>query len=127
MNAQLDRRLFRRIEGEFAVRYAMQGSDREQYAITRDISGGGMKISVIKKMSPGSDIELVVFKNNSSTASRCRGEIAWVSKKPIKRGQNKVFDVGIRFKESSFLCIGNLINDLKEEIKEKDSVLSIAG
>ncbi|MFH1479461.1 MAG: PilZ domain-containing protein [Candidatus Omnitrophota bacterium] len=125
MDSRIDRRIFERIDAELAVRYNLKGSKKEHYALTSNLSGGGIRMSVLKKITPGTIVDMVVFRESSDAASRCKAEVVWVDTKPYNKNGNKVYDVGIRFMESSFLCIGKLINELigKQQNKEAVNIL----
>jgi len=52
MLAQNDNRLFERVSGELAVRYSPRGTDGEFCSTTRNISGGGIRMPLLKKVKP---------------------------------------------------------------------------
>lgn len=110
-----DRRVFRRVKGELAVKYGLNGSTRKYSTTTKDIGGGGMGISLLKKLAPGTILDMEIFKYNSNISASFRGKVVWVSRRPLK-GKNKkkkYFEAGIKFIDLGFLYIGILINDLE--------------
>ena len=110
-------RVFERVDGELAVRYSPQGSDREFCTTTKNISGGGMRISLLKRLDPGTLLDLEIFKYNKDLRTRCRGRVAWVWDEPFDKEQDQLFEAGIEFINSRLLCTGRLISYLEEENK----------
>lgn len=105
-----DRRMFDRIDGIVAVRYSPAGSSVEHYATTKNISGGGIKISLLRKLEPGTLIDIEIFKINSNSSARCRGEVMWI-KRTAEKGK-RCFEAGIKFAGLNFIYIGELIKEL---------------
>lgn len=116
-----DNRLFERVEGEFAVRYSPQGSDREFCTTTKNISGGGMRISLLKRLEPGTLLDLEIFKYDTDVKTRCRGRVVWVWNEPMNVKAERLFEAGIQFINSQLLYIGRLIDCL--ENKNKSALL----
>ncbi|MBU1061793.1 MAG: PilZ domain-containing protein [Candidatus Omnitrophica bacterium] len=117
MRIRKDKRIFERIEGELAVRYSPQGSDREFCATTRNISGGGLRMSLLKKLSPGTVLDLEIFKYNTDIKARCRGKIIWVWDTSIDKESDHLFEAGIQFINGHLFYIGRLIGYLEGEHK----------
>ena len=113
MNVGIDNRLFERVDAEFGVRYSPQGSDGEFCSTTKNISGGGIRMSLLKKLNPGTIVDLELFKCNTDIHARCRGEIVWVWNEPMNEETEQSFEAGIQFIDTKFLTIGNLISCLK--------------
>ncbi len=114
MYTKTDRRLFRRIEGRFPVSYRPPGSRKELHTTTKNISGGGMCIHLVKRLAPGTILDLEIFRTGLNVSAKCKGEITWISNGTLKRKRRKtLFDAGIKFIDLSFLYIGNLIGDLE--------------
>lgn len=110
MYTGIDRRMFDRVDGIVAVKYSPVGSATENYATTKNISGGGMKVSLFRKLSPGTMIDLEIFKINSDSSARCRGEVMWITKTTDKG--RRCFEAGIKFIGLNFVYIGELIKEL---------------
>lgn len=115
MYSGTDRRIFRRVKGELAVKYSLNGNNKTYSTTTKNISGGGMRITLIKKLAPGTILDMEIFKYNSNISANFRGKVAWISKAPVKiKGKKKkYFEAGIKFIDLGFLYIGILINDLE--------------
>ena len=109
-DSDTDRRMFDRIDGVVAVRYSPEGSATEHYATTKNIGGGGIKISLFRKLEPGTLLELEIFKMNSNVSARCRGEVMWITRTATKGKRS--FEAGVRFLGMNFIYIGGLINEL---------------
>jgi hypothetical protein len=107
-----ERRGFERIKGDLGVRHSPQGSDKEYYTVTKDISGSGIRIQLFNKFQLGTILDIQIFKRNSSVSTRCKGEIVWMSSLPVDGKYDTPFETGIKFIDQDLLCIGDLINDL---------------
>jgi len=113
MDLSVDNRLFARVDGELGVRYSPRGSDREYCTTTRNISGGGVRMPLLKKLERGSVIDIEIFKHNTDLMARCRGTIAWVWDKPANQETGQMFEAGISFMDRQLLYIGRLIDYLE--------------
>jgi len=109
MRIGVDNRLFERIEGELAVRYSPRGSDREYCTTTKNISGGGMRMSLLKKLDPGTMLDLEIFRYDSDIKTRCRGRLVWIWGEPMDKKTDQIFEAGIQFLNTELLYIGRLI------------------
>ncbi|MBU0759038.1 MAG: PilZ domain-containing protein [Candidatus Omnitrophica bacterium] len=115
MHLSIDNRLFARVDGELGVRYSPQGSDREYCTTTKNISGGGVRMSLLKKLEPGTVLDLEIFKYNTDLKAVCRGKVAWIWGEPMSREKNQLFEAGISFLNQQLLYIGRLINHLETQ------------
>ncbi len=113
MHIGTDNRLFERINGELAVRYSPHGSNGEFCTTAKNISGGGIRISLLKRLEPGSILDLEIFKYNTDARARCRGKVAWIWDEPLNKKSEEHFEAGIQFIDSKLLYIGRLINYLE--------------
>lgn len=113
MYDRTDRRVFRRIEGEVSVRYTIPGSHKEHRTATRNISGGGMRIPILKRLQPGTVLDIEIFRDKSSRSAKCKGEIRWIAYITMKGKRKKSLEAGVKFLDLSFLFMGNLIGDLE--------------
>jgi len=112
MYSRSERRTFRRIEGEFPVRYTPSRGRREYRTVTKNISGGGMRITIFKRVPQGTILDLEIFRDDSGRNARCKGEVRWIGSAGKRK---KALDAGIKFLDLSFLFIGNLIGDLESK------------
>lgn len=112
MLAGSDNRLFERVSGELAVRYSPQGADGEFCSTTRNISGGGIRMTLLKKIKPGATLDLEIFKHNTDAAFRCMGRVIWIWDAPINKKDDHVFEAGIKFLNPDLFCIGKLMESL---------------
>ncbi|NQV04431.1 MAG: PilZ domain-containing protein [Candidatus Omnitrophica bacterium] len=110
-----DNRVFERTAGELAVRYSPQGSNREFCTTTKNLSGGGMRISLLKRLDPGTLLDLEIFKYNTDLKAICRGKIAWIWDEGIGKEKSGLFEAGIQFIDSQFLCMSRLIEHLEKQ------------
>jgi len=112
MRIGTDNRLFERFEGELAVRYSPQGSSREFCTTTKNISGGGIRISLLKRLRPGTILDLEIFKYNNDIKVRCRGKVVWTWDEPMDKEMGQHFETGIQFLDRRFLYLGRLMSSL---------------
>jgi len=111
-----DRRIFERIEGELDVScMPPQELSGEFHGITKNISGGGIKVSLLKKLSPGTVLDLEIFKHDTNIRARCRGKIIWAWDSPGDKESGHVFETGIQFIDGHLFYIGRLIGYLEGE------------
>ncbi|MBU3911542.1 MAG: PilZ domain-containing protein [Candidatus Omnitrophica bacterium] len=110
MQSDVDRRMFDRIDGIVAVKYCPEGSTVEHYATTKNISGGGIRMSLFRKLEPGTVLELEIYKMNSNVSARCRGEVIWITRTADR--SKRCFEAGIKFLGLNFVYIGELIKEL---------------
>lgn len=110
-----DNRLFERVEGELAVRYSPQGSNREFCTTTKNISGGGIRIALLKRLEPGTMLDLEIFKYDTELKAICRGKVVWVWGEPIDKRDEQLYEAGIQFLNSQLLYMGRLIGYLKSQ------------
>jgi hypothetical protein len=118
MTIGTDNRIFERIEGELMVRYSPEGSDTEYCTVTKNISGGGIRVSLLKKLDPGTLLDLEIAKYDTDIKTRCRGRVVWVWGEPMNKENQQLFEAGIRFINTQFLYIGRLINYLENQNKK---------
>jgi len=114
MLAGSENRLFERVSGELAVRYSPQGADGEFCSTTRNISGGGIRMPLLKKIKSGTIVDLEIFKYNTDVAFRCIGKVAWVWDAPAGKNEDHVFEAGVKFLNPDLFHIGRLIESLKK-------------
>ena len=100
-----DRRIFARVKGELIVRYSKEGGSKEFCATTINISGSGARIALLRKLSPGTVLDIQIFRKCSNASVKCRGEIAWVSSS----------EAGVKFIDPDLMYVGRLIKDLDRE------------
>jgi len=112
MLAGSDNRLFERMNGELAVRYSPHGTDGEFCSTTRNISGGGIRMPLLKKVKPGATIDMEIFKPDTSLSFRCMGKVVWLWDAPINEQNDRAFEAGIKFLNPDLLNIGRLIDSL---------------
>ena len=112
MLAGNDNRVFERVSGELAVRYSPQGTDGEFCSTTRNISGGGIRMPLLKKVRPGATMDMEIFKHNTDTSFRCMGKVVWVWDAPANKEEEQIFEAGIKFLNPDLLTVGRMIDSL---------------
>ncbi len=113
MGIVTDSRIFERIKGELAVRYSPQGSNIEYCTTTKNISGGGIRMQLLKKVPPGTILDLEIFKYDIEIKARCRGKVIWVWDEPMDKKREQLFEAGIEFIDRHLLYISRLIDFLE--------------
>jgi hypothetical protein len=113
MFSQSDNRMFERVSGELAVRYSPQGTDGEFCSTTKNISGGGIRIPLLKKVKTGATLDLEIFKNDAADMIfRCMGKVMWVWDAPMDKEKDHVFEAGIKFLNPDLFYVGRLMDSL---------------
>ncbi|MDP2911410.1 MAG: PilZ domain-containing protein [Candidatus Omnitrophota bacterium] len=112
MLAGNNNRVFERVSGELAVRYSPQGTDGEFCSTTRNISGGGIRMPLLKKLKPGTMLDMEIFKHNTDMAFRCMGKVAWTWDLPMDKKDEETYEAGVKFLNPDLLRIGKLIDSL---------------
>ncbi len=74
-----------------------------------------LPISLLKRLEPGTILDIEIFRYNSSIKTRCRGKIVWVWDEPMDREKDQLFEAGIQFLDRQLLYIGGLINYLENQ------------
>ena len=115
MRTGVDNRLFERIEGELAVRYSPRGSDKEYCTTTKNVSGGGVRMTLLKRLRPGTVLDLEIFRYDSNIKTRCRGKVVWIWDEALDKKEDRLFEVGIQFLDPELLYLGRLINYLETQ------------
>ena len=110
-----DRRAFLRVKRELTVRCMAEGSKREFCTTTRDISGSGLRMILLRELSPDTLLDLEIFEKDSNVGIRCRGRIAWVSSSEAVNRSARFFEAGVRFIDSDLLCVARLFKSLKAQ------------
>lgn len=111
-----ERRLFERIKAAITVRHNVQGSPVRYYAITGDISGGGIKLEAHNEFKPGTLLEVEMFNEGAGVSAVCKGKVVWIAVK----APDETYGMGVEFLDQRLLSIGRLIKDL---IKDPDAPL----
>ena len=115
MDVGTDNRLFERIEGQLAVRYSPRGSEREFCTTTKNISGGGVRTTLLKRVDPGTILDLEIFKYNTDIKLVCMAKVAWIWDEPMDKERKQLFEAGIEFINASFLYVGRLMGYLENK------------
>jgi len=111
MYTGIDRRVFERIGETLNVRCMPEKELEEFYTNIINISGSGARIILLKKISPGTLLDMEVFRKDSAQGIKCRAKVVWVA--PSQLGY---FEAGIKFMNPDLMCIGRLISKLDNYI-----------
>jgi hypothetical protein len=110
MYTGVERRIFRRIYAEVPAKFKIGESHREYMATVRDISGGGVRISLFRKLTPGTVVDLEIFRSHPESSVTCKCEVVWLREIPSRT--RKSYLIGARFLDLDFMYIGGLMNEI---------------
>ncbi len=113
MLAENENRVFQRMNGEFSVRYSPLGTDGEFCSTTRNISGGGIRMPLLKKLKPGTTVDLEIFRHNTDMVFKCIGKVVWMWDNITDEKEERAFEAGIKFLNPDLFYIGRLMDSLK--------------
>jgi len=109
-----EKRLFERIDGELGLRYTLHNDSREILStVTKNISGGGLRTSLIKELSPGTLLDMELAIDNGDVKLRFEGKIAWIWDEPMDKEKKQLFEAGIQFINQRLFYVGRVIKYLE--------------
>lgn len=111
MFTKVENRVFERVDKELPVRYSPQGLDAEFSTFTKNISGGGLRMPILKRLAKGTLLDMEIMKPKTDTSIRCRGKIVWIWDTAMAPKNQQLFDAGIKFIDQHLLYIGQLMID----------------
>lgn len=97
-----ERRRFVRISADIPVRYSLpKGPNNIKAPKTKDISIGGICITINEKLMPRASLCLVIEPAGSPEPILANGEVAWVKENTQETNKEGIryFDIGIEFKD----------------------------
>ena len=115
MHITTEHRVFERIEGELPIRYALHENNKEIFsAITKNVSGGGLRTTLLKKLDPGTllDIEISIYDGDMKL--RFKGKVAGVWDEPMDKEKKELFEAGIQFIDPRLFYVGKIIDCLEK-------------
>jgi len=118
MPISTDKRVFERVEGDLAVWYRPQRSNKEFCSTGKNISAAGIRITLLKKLDVGTILGIEIFKYNVNIKAICRGKIVWIWDYPEDTESKEFFEAGIQFIDRDLLQIGKLMSYLEGQQKE---------
>jgi len=112
-----ERRRHFRVDADMPVRYSLtKGTTNFKAAKTKNISAGGICISIKEKLTPMDTVSLEIDMDGSRGFVIAKGEVMWVKEGPKQEGTEGVrhFDVGLEFKDLSNRDKDKLFNFITE-------------
>ncbi|MCM8782567.1 MAG: PilZ domain-containing protein [Candidatus Omnitrophica bacterium] len=97
-----ERRNFIRIDADVPIRYSLpKGPNNSKVIKTKNISIGGIAMTLNEKLNPHDRLSLQIEIPGSSTPIIVDGEVVWVKEKTDQRDIQGIryFDIGVEFKD----------------------------
>lgn len=110
-----DRRVFERVPAAINVMYSV-GRGKVK-ATSKDISGGGIKLSLNEKLAEGTILELKIGLPNINRSIPALGKVAWTAEVVIRGDDSiiKYYDTGIEFIRVSVVCLGKIYRHFHQQ------------
>ena len=106
-----DKRIFVRFDSELTIRWRKEGEAKEFFTTVNNISGSGINISIFKKITPGTVLDIEIVEDISGSTTKCRGEVVWGSTSEQRNRNIAPFKAGIRFLDTDLMYVGSLIRN----------------
>lgn len=105
-----ERREFERIDGVVSVKYkAHKAVFRDAGA--KNISGGGIRLALAEKLTPGTVVELEIAIPDDSRPFQAKGEVVWTEEVNITGDSvGRYHDTGMKFIEIDPICLGRVFS-----------------
>lgn len=97
-----ERRRFVRISANVPVRYSLpKGGDNLKVVKTKDISIGGICMTITEKLSPNIGLRLEIELGEATSPIFAKGEVVWVKEDADLKDKEGIryFSVGVEFRE----------------------------
>lgn len=111
-----DRRVFERVPAAINVAYRVYGGKSKFKTISKDISGGGIRLSLNEKLDEGTILELEIGLPDTNRSIPALGKVAWTVEFVV-RGDSvmKYYDTGIEFIRISVVCLGKIYRHFRQQ------------
>ena len=95
-NRGIERRRTQRLDIPIPVRYRLSWNrkDFSEQVLTKNISGGGMCLSLKQPLKAGTKLKMSLYFPSDPVPIESLSEVAWCRRNPLKK--KTLFDVGIR-------------------------------
>lgn len=106
-----DRRTFERVPAVINVAYRIYGKKDKLKATSKDIGGGGIRLSLNEKLNEGTILELEVALPDTNRSIPAMGKVIWTVEVVVRGEGDRVvryYDTGIEFIKISFVCLGKI-------------------
>lgn len=114
-----DRRLFQRIENTVSVKYKTRKGGPKDVSLVKDISAGGIRLSLSEELEPGTVVDLEITIPNDPNPFRAVGEVVWTQDISISGDSvGRYYDTGIKFTEIDRLCLGRVYTYFHQQNKK---------
>jgi len=94
-----EKRRFVRTNLRLTTVYRILETGRTQRALTRDISGGGLRFVAEEELAPGTQLALEVKLPDQDAPIQCRADVVWsqVTNPDRKSYEDPIVETGVRF------------------------------
>ena len=114
MTTITDKRLFERIDGELGLRYTLHNDSRDIFSTTtKNVSGGGLRTTLVKKLAPGTLLDLELSIDNGDVKLRFEGKVSWLWDEPMDKEKKQLYEAGIQFIDPRLFYVGRVIKYLE--------------
>jgi len=106
-----ERRMFERINAPLKIKYeVMVGLPSSKTAVSKDISGGGIKLALSENLEAGTELKLdIEIPSEKEKITSAYGKVMWSRKVEISgKKPTTYYETGIKFMKVNPLSIGKI-------------------
>jgi c-di-GMP-binding flagellar brake protein YcgR len=94
-----ERRQFVRLDARLPITYRLLPSSDLQASSTKDIGGGGIRLSVSEPLTPGTPLEVTIKLPNREESITVTGVVVWCEQSDVvdKTQQARSVEAGVKF------------------------------
>lgn len=112
-----ERRVFERIEAPMKISYELINK-APKTAVSKDISGGGIRMALDEKLEKGSNLKLnIAVPGQKGKTTTIYGVVAWSTKVEVMSGAKTTnyYETGIRFTKADPLTLGLIFKNFQKK------------
>ena len=114
-----EKRMFERVMAPVKIKYSLYG-DGSGSGESRDISGGGIRLSLMEKLEEGTLLSLRFEIPGVPEEIQIQGKVVWAREVIISGKDERVYyDTGINFFEDNPLKLGKIFEYFRESTGKK--------
>lgn len=114
-----ENRVFERIDSPMKISYEVVESAPVKMAIAKDISGGGIRLSLKEKLKEGTALKLIIeIPGSANKTTVTYGIVVWTRKIEIMSGDQTsgYYETGIQFTKADSLTLGLIFKYFQKKI-----------